>query len=454
MDHNGRYGELDVGDILAERFRLERYIGRGAMGHVWMAADQQLDDEIVACKVLDPSLINDNLAFSELKHEVLVSRRLHHPHIVAVYTFWIDPPRPFITMECIEGRNLAQALDEQGGPFPLDKVVPWTRVFCEALDYAHSRNVLHRDIKPANILMGNDGAIRLADFGVARTLHELKDRLVGHAVSGTVMYMSPEQLLGKPLDHRTDLYSLAATVYELLNGMPPFHDGAIAAQVQMRPPGPIAGLPKPVNDVLLKALAKQPEARFPDCASFFQAFAGAAGFTPGDSYTAAVAQADAFPRNSSEAETVRLHNVPDLTRRRLGELLVHATVITREQLQDALAAQKETGERLGEILTWLGYADERAIAHALAEQLHIPFLDLDTEQVLVEAARLLPPEQAHELHAIPVGWVDGRLLVAMANPLDFESINRIETQTRAQIDVCVATSSAIAELARRVFANV
>jgi tRNA A-37 threonylcarbamoyl transferase component Bud32 len=451
MERDSRYGELDVGDMLADRFCLSRYIGRGAMGHVWMARDTHLDDEVVACKVLDRSLIDDHLAISELKHEVLVSRRLHHPYIVAVYTFWVDSSRPFITMECVEGNNLSQALEEQDAPFPLDSVVSWTRIFCEALDYAHSKYVLHRDIKPANILMGIDGSIRLADFGVARTLHELENRLMGHAVSGTVMYMSPEQLLGKDLDHRTDLYSLAATVYELLKGTPPFYDGAIAAQVQMRPPEPIQGLPEGVNNVLLKALAKRPEDRYPNCGAFYRAFAEAAGAALEQQGGAPVSFETTYPRHDPDAETMRLQKNSDMAGRRLGELLVHAAVITEEQLLEALTAQKETKERLGEILTWMGYADERAIALALAEQLQIPFFDLATEQVNMNAARMLDPEHAVQRRCLPVGWVEDRLVVAMADPLDFTAIDFVETHTHQRIDVCVATPSAVVTLAQRVF---
>ena len=260
--------ELSLGLLLAGRFLLVRRLGLGGLGHVWLAEDRQLDGELVACKVLKDEFTHDRRAVADLKREVLLTRRLRHPHILAVYTFWETDANRFITMEYVDGKNLADALFDRQTPFTLQETAPGIQRLGDALDYAHGEGVLHRDIKPGNILLDGKGKVRLADFGIARLAREVRTRLTGEISCGTLLYVSPEQLMGEPLDRRSDLYSLAATLYELLSGAPPFTSGSIVTQIQMKPPAPVPHLSDAVNRVLLQGLAKDPDRRQDTCGHF------------------------------------------------------------------------------------------------------------------------------------------------------------------------------------------
>jgi len=259
--------------VLAGRFRLERRLGAGGMGEVWLADDTSLNER-VGCKVLKPELANDTRAIDNLKREVSLTRKLRHAYIVGVYDLHEWGGIHFLTMEYVEGQSLQNALAERQRPFPLEDVLRWAAQLGQALDYAHARGVLHRDVKPGNMLLTKHGNVRLADFGIARVVRDTETRLTGKETSGTLLYMSPEQLLGEKCDHRSDLYSLAASLYELLRGHPPFHTGSIPTQIQFKAPPPIEEIPDYVNAALLKGLAKKPESRYSTCAELWQDLSG------------------------------------------------------------------------------------------------------------------------------------------------------------------------------------
>lgn len=451
--------ELQPGNLLAGRFRLLRTLGRGAMGTVWLARDEHLDEEAVACKFLSGTLVRDRQAISSLKREVLLARRLRHPHIIAVHTFWDVDGLNFITMEYVDGTDLAHALNERDGPFPIHEVLPWVRNLCNALDFAHDQGVLHRDLKPANFLLGSDGLVRLADFGIARTMSDLQQRFSGGTTCGTVMFMSPEQLMGDPVDRRSDLYSMAASVYEMLAGLPPFHKGAIVAQVQWKPAPPIAHLSEAVNRVLLKALSKKPEDRQASCGAFANELEEAA--TIGQGTKTDERKRDALPVGvrtgavkSSQATTVRLNtlNGPGGLDR-LGALLVEAGAITPEELDGALEAQERTGERLGRILIRMGCTDEVAMALALERQLRIPFVPLEHEHFDPKIVRIVSQEFAREHKCVPVRQVGDMILLTMADPLDFDTINAIEAICGQQVIMRIATESDILSAVERECGN-
>ncbi len=441
---------LKPGLLLGGRFQLEEKIGHGATGQVWRALDTHLHDEEVACKVLNENLAHDPRSVSELKHEVLLSRRLRHPAIVAVYTFWEDATGRFITMEYISGHTLAEVLDQRKTPRTLDELLPWLEQLCGALDYAHSRHVLHRDVKPANILLGDDAMVRLVDFGIARTLMEGRHRLTGGKTSGTVMYMSPEQLRGEALDSRSDLYSLASSVYELLNGHPPFHRGEIATQVQMKHAAPIAHLPNAVNRVILRGLSKNPADRPATCGQFHADLAEAARQTePGDGTLEGLVseQASDAPLHDPDAPTLELSTQC----KRIGDILVGVNVITPSQLQEALDEARGTSERLGAALIRLGYTDATAVARALEAQLQIPFVSLTAEPVDEGMGDILGREFAEKSLCLPLRWAGERLVVAMADPLDFPVLNQVESSAHAHIDLRIATEADIREAIKRVY---
>ena len=441
---------LESGDLLAERFRLDRPLGQGAMGRVWLAHDIHLNDDPVACKLMAGALNEDRRAIAYLKREVLLTRRLRHVSIVGVYTFWDVEGLRFITMEYVPGRNLSDILNTRDEPFSLEEALPWVGQISQALDYAHEQGVLHRDVKPANVLLGDDGMARLADFGIARTLSDMKNRITGGVTCGTVMFMSPEQLLGESVDTRSDLYSLAASVYELLAGSPPFYTGSIVAQIQSKPAPRIHHLSDGANAALLRALSKKPGERHPSCSAFFEDLAAAVRERP--SGAPAPQGLDPDRITDPDTETVKLDpedlaSFPD----RVGMLLLEAGALTAAQLEEALAAQQQTDERLGVILKRLGYIDETAMARALEQQLRIPYLALADAQFDPEVTGLIGAAFAKTRKCVPLHRVGGRALVAMADPLDFNTLNVLEEIYGGQVVLRIATDSDIAAAIGRIY---
>ena len=440
---------LVPGGILAGRFHLIRRLGRGGIGDVWLAEDEQLEGDPVACKILRGEFTHDRRAVADLKREVLLTRRLRHPGILAVYTFWEEEDLRLITMEYIEGRNLAEALLDRGEAYTLEEVLPWVAQVAQALDYAHGEGILHRDVKPGNILLDASGAVRLADFGIARLARDLRTRLTGEMTCGTLLYVSPEQLLGEQLDPRSDLYSLAAGVYELLAGIPPFTSGSIATQIQFKPPPRLPHLSDAVNAVLLKALSKRPDRRFTHCGEFYHALAGAAGqgAGPGEGQGAGAVPAPLVLREEDQVETeatVAL-DVPSFAevRVRLGGLLIEAGVVTSRQLEKALEKQRERGLPLGEVLIEMGLAEEKEIAEALSGQLGLPLAHMDQERVDPDVAHVITGALARARRCLPLRKEAGEIIVAMADPMDMMTIDDLESTYGAMVRVKVAPAAAL-----------
>jgi len=446
--------DFESGYLLGGRFLLVRNLGRGAVGNVWLAADVQLHDEPVACKILHNTFGDDRRAISDLKREVLLMRKLRHPNIVAVHSFWDIDGHRFITMEFIGGNNMANKLNERDTPFQLYEVMPWIEQLCGALDHAHKQGVLHRDVKPANILMDNDGEVRLADFGIARTAREASARMAGHLTSGTLLFMSPEQLLGEPLDHRSDLYSLAATIYEWLSGAPPFHKGAIAMQIQKKLASPIPYCHEAVNRVLLKALSKRREDRQASCGEFLRELRDVERAVD-NIHSPVVFPAEANPKlaglSSSNSVTVSMFPPDADDTKQLGVLLVEAGVISEPQLQQVLDHHVTTREMLGATLMRLGIANEGDIVGALEQQLRMQAVSLEDDNIDREVAHLLPREIAEAHKCLAVKKENGRIVLAMANPLDFTAINEVEKVIGLPIDPRVALESSVNYAIARVY---
>jgi outer membrane protein assembly factor BamB/predicted Ser/Thr protein kinase len=241
-------------------------IGHGGMGTVYRAYDAALERP-VALKVLAPDLAHDPRFVARLRHEAISAARLRHPHIALLYEFGQDNDLSFLAMEYVSGSSLRQILE--AGPLAPQRVLVILRQIAEALEYAHTMGVVHRDVKPSNILVGPDDLAVLIDFGLAELAED--PLLTGDsALLGTPHYMSPEQALGQVASGWSDQYALAAVAYEMLTGVAPFHGRIAAAVVHAhiyeRPPAATEcrpSLPASVNDVLLRALAKKPEARYP-----------------------------------------------------------------------------------------------------------------------------------------------------------------------------------------------
>jgi serine/threonine protein kinase len=270
-----------TGMTVFNRYKLDRVLGRGGMGVVWLADDQKLERP-VALKFL-PSLIGlDPAAVKELKTETRRGLELSHPHIVRIYDFVDDDDAAAISMEFVDGKTLSELrLASEGGVFTTEEVSRWLLGVCDALDYAHfQRKVVHRDLKPANIMLTTrDAVAKIADFGIARSLSDTMSRLsVANAgASGTLPYMSPQQAMGERPLPTDDVYSLGATLYELFTGKPPFYRGDLPMQINSKVPPSVAErrleldvkareeLPKVWEDAIASCLSKDPTKR-PTCA--------------------------------------------------------------------------------------------------------------------------------------------------------------------------------------------
>jgi serine/threonine protein kinase len=203
------------------RFRIEKLLGSGGMGKVYKAFDKELL-RTVALKTLQPELVRDPLLSQRFKQELLLASKISHRNILRIHDLSEVEGVKYITMAFIDGRDLNQLLKAEG-PFPLERSLKIARQLCEALDAAHSEGVVHRDFKPQNVLVGNDDHVYVSDFGLATSLESAKMGMTRTgAVMGTPRYMSPEQVEGKPVDNRCDLYSLGLVLYEMVTGQVPF----------------------------------------------------------------------------------------------------------------------------------------------------------------------------------------------------------------------------------------
>ena len=262
------------------RYEILLEIGRGAMGIVYLGSDAKINRQ-VALKCLRPELFEaSEETRKRFQQEILALGRLIHPNIVTIFDAGEDPATrtAYIVMEYVEGTSLGQLL-KKGTPLSIDQIIRIGIDICAALDFAHSKGVIHRDIKPGNILLTSErGTIKVTDFGIAR-LDEGGQTQTDHLL-GTPQYMSPEQCKGERIDGRSDLFSVGALLYELLTRQKPFPGENVAAimhQVLSKTPTPPATLfpeiPKPLSDLVMKALEKEPGQRFQSGAEMADALA-------------------------------------------------------------------------------------------------------------------------------------------------------------------------------------
>jgi len=256
------------GAVLANRYRIVRQLGQGGMGSVWLAEDTQLDGKQFAIKMLPSILVSNKRAYRQLKDEALVAMKLTHPNIVTLRAFEENNGNPFLVMDYIDGQTLDDYLADKG-TLGEDEVIGVLRPIAAALDYAHGEGVVHRDVKPANVMIRKDGHPFILDFGIAREIQETLTRVTGKLSSGTLLYMSPEQLNGDTPKKEQDIYSFAAMAYECLKGEPPFVRGAIEDQIKNKQPDPPPGGTQLVASVMA-GLAKKPADRPESCAAVLE----------------------------------------------------------------------------------------------------------------------------------------------------------------------------------------
>lgn len=261
----------DAGDgdviVLADRYRLERRIGQGGMAEVWVAVDEQLDRR-VAVKWLRPALASDPVVAERFRREAIAVARLNHPNIVAVHDVFEHGGRQAVVMQLVDGKSLRQLLDSQQRLGP-ELTIHIGAAIAAALDEAHRAGFVHRDVKPGNILVTSDGRVLLTDFGIAKGLDPVGDDLTSdNVMMGTAKYLSPEQVRGKKLDGRADLYSLGLVLYECLAGRVPFQgesDADTALARLQRDPTDLGRLrptlPPGLVDLVHETLSRNPAHR-------------------------------------------------------------------------------------------------------------------------------------------------------------------------------------------------
>ncbi len=250
---------------MISHYRIIEKIGAGGMGEVFLAEDSQLDRK-VALKFLPQHLSQDQDSRSRFTREAKAAAKLDHPNIVPVYEVGEFNGRPFFAMAHIEGQSLKEVIKE--GKLAVPDAVEYTKQICEGLHKAHESSVVHRDIKPANIIIDKDNKLRILDFGLATVQGEEKLTQTGSTL-GTVGYMSPEQITGKNIAHRSDLFSVGVILYEMLTGRRPFegdNDVAIVNAITNSTPEPVArfksGVTGELQQIVNKALAKDSSIRY------------------------------------------------------------------------------------------------------------------------------------------------------------------------------------------------
>jgi serine/threonine-protein kinase len=367
--------------MLTERYRIISLLGRGGMGEVYKAEDLKLK-QIVALKFLPEAIAMDGAALARFHNEVRITRQISHPNVCRVYDIGEVEGLSFLSMEFIDGEDLASLL-RRIGRLPGDKAVEIARQICAGLAAAHDNGVLHRDLKPANVMIDGRGKARITDFGVAVVAAELS----GHeAVAGTPGYMAPEQLTGKEVTQRSDIYSLGLVLYELFTGKRVFESNSIHDLLKLHetsaptsPSSHVKNIDPLVEKVILRCLEKDPRKR---PASPLQVAAALPG---GDPLAAALAAGETpSPEMVAAAKTEEGLRPPVAIVLATAAVLMLTAVVF---IADAIGVHYKIPfdkspdvlrARAAEIVKQLGYSDEPA-DYAVGFAQNQAFLDYVTK---------------------------------------------------------------------------
>jgi serine/threonine-protein kinase len=253
-------------------YRIVEKIGEGGMGVVYKAIETHLDRP-VAIKALHPHLSSNVELMERFRAEARAQGQMNHPNVATLYTFIVQEGAAYMVMEYVDGEAFDRMVHRRG-PIPSSEVLPAFRQALAGIGYAHRLGILHRDIKPSNIMLNREGIVKVMDFGLAKVMGDRSLTATGVRL-GTVYYMSPEQILNRPADIRSDIYSLGATLYEILTGKAPFQGESdfhiLNAHVNTPPPlmsGPCPNISGSTERAVMKALAKNPDERFQSAEEF------------------------------------------------------------------------------------------------------------------------------------------------------------------------------------------
>jgi eukaryotic-like serine/threonine-protein kinase len=264
-----------IGELLGGRYRLIEPLGEGGMATIYRAHDEQLGRD-VAVKVLRPEYGRDSAFVARFRQEAQAAASLNHPNVVNVFDYGTDRAGPFIVMELIDGGDL-QSLVREEAPLPPVAAAEIARQIADALAAAHGRGIVHRDIKPSNVLLASGGRVKVVDFGIARAFSEAQLTLPGTTL-GSVHYFSPEQARGDTVTPSSDLYSLGLVLFEMITGQRAWRGESPAAVAMARlageAPAPSTfqpSVPRGLDLIVRRALARDPEDRYPSASAFSQA---------------------------------------------------------------------------------------------------------------------------------------------------------------------------------------
>lgn len=351
------HGRFVPGLTLANRYRIIGRIGRGGMGEVYRADDLRLGQQ-VALKFLPEDLAHDASRLAQFHAEVRLARQVSHPNVCRVYDIDEDEGRTFLSMEYIDGEDLASLL-RRIGRLPADKALELSRQLCAGLAAAHERGVIHRDLKPPNLMIDGEGRLRITDFGIAAVV------TAGAPAAGTPGYMAPELLMGAPPTVQSDLYALGLVLYELFTGRKAFAQSSLAeivrAQQDTQPTAPTAyvrDLDPAVERTILRCLNRDPAQRPASALSVSAMLPGgdplaaalAAGETPSPQLVAAAGEAEALAPAKGAALFLAV----------IVGLIAVVLLADRTFLPNLLSLDKPPAvlqDRAAEILAHLGYAD-------------------------------------------------------------------------------------------------
>ncbi|MGH2657283.1 MAG: protein kinase domain-containing protein [Actinomycetota bacterium] len=290
--------------ILNDRYEMGSPLGKGGMAHVYLGTDRVLD-RTVAIKVLSGKYAGDDSFVTRFRREAQAAAGLNHANIVGVYDTGDEGQMHYIVMEYVEGETLGDVLRRDGRLDP-ERAAAVAAEVATALHTAHEKGLVHRDVKPGNVMIDREGQVKVVDFGIARAAADDTLTQTG-LVLGTASYLSPEQAQGLPVDARSDIYSLGCVLYEMLMGRPPF-DGdtpvAIAYmhvnETPVRPTELEPSIPPHLDEAVMRALQKDPQARFPTAEAFRAAVAGGGPGTATIPIAAAGGDTDVLPPTAPE----------------------------------------------------------------------------------------------------------------------------------------------------------
>jgi serine/threonine protein kinase len=265
-----------IGELL-DHYRVLELIGRGAMGVVYKAIDVNLDRP-VAVKVMSAEARGDPDFVERFRQEARLQAALHHPNVALLFDYFVHDGAPVAVMEFIDGESLEQLIRRRGAIAP-HEAIPIFKQALRGVAAAHRAGIIHRDLKPSNLMVTRDDVVKVMDFGIAKRQGVTGATKASTSI-GSPLYMAPEQILGRAVDCRTDVYALGITLYELLSGYRPFNARGkseylvLNAHVNDLPEPPTVyrfGIPQPVVDAVMRSLAKEPEARFQSAEDFMNA---------------------------------------------------------------------------------------------------------------------------------------------------------------------------------------